>query len=251
MAKMTLLEIVQHTVDAISGNKVNGISDTPVAERVTKIAQEVYEQEMAYGDWPHQHFIGQLTGLGDTTMPTSMKIPDAVADVDEIRYKYTDDSGNEKRPVITHIEDPREFLDLVWSRTSSDSNVEEKNVVSDDTITVLVYNDRQPEYWTSFDDEYVVFDAYDASVSTTLASANSLVTGRKDTAWSTDGAYTPDMPAHMFPYYLSRCIVVASERITEEVASSDREAAQRGRTHIRFREGKTDVKPRKKNYGRK
>ena len=174
MAKMTLLQMVQEILEAIDENPVNDISDTPAASKVSKIVRQVYDQEFAYGDWPHLRYIGQLTGLGDVTKPTVLKIPDAVARLEEVRYKYTDDNGNLRHPVITHIEDPQEFLDLVMSRTSSDSEVETCIVPSVDTVSVLVYNDRQPKYWTTFDDEYIVMDAYDSTVEASLQGANTL-----------------------------------------------------------------------------
>ena len=251
MAKLTLLEIVQNVIEAIGANPVNDLNDTPTSRRITKFAKEVYEQERVYGQWPHLKFIGQLTGLGDTNQPTVMKIPDAVSDVDIVRYQYTDDNGNVRKPIITHIEDPQEFLELTLSRNSADSNVEVKNVPSEDTISIFVYNDREPKYWTTFDDDYIVMDAYDSSVEATLQGSKSVVTGLKETDWTVDKAFVPDLPSDMFPYYLSRVIVVSAERLTEEVAASDRQAEQRGRAYVRFEGGKTDVKYRKKKFGRR
>ena len=251
MAKRTLLEMVQSILSSMGSDEVNNIADTHQATRIVKIIREVYEQEAAYGDWPHLKFIGQLEGLGDSNQPTVMKIPTEVNYVDKIRYEEVDDAGNKSFPEICFYEDPQDFLDIVLERNTTDTNVEEKQVPSVDNVKVFVYNDRNPTICTTFDDEYLVFDAYDNTVGSTLIASKSLVNGKRETTWTDDNAFVPDLPSKMFPYLLSRATVVANERLAEKAAVSDRQAENRGRNYVRRNGGKTDVKHRKKKYGRK
>lgn len=252
MAKQTLLTMVQSVLDAIGENPVNDINDTSASRKVVKIIREVYDQEAVFGDWAHLRYLGQLTGLGDTAKRTVLRIPDNVDYVEELRYKYLDDNGDVKSPVITKIEDPREFLDIVLSRRSTATNITAVEVPSDETVTILAYNDRQPKYWTTFDDEYIILDAYDATVESTLQGVNTYVVGKRETPWTDDKDFIPDMPTEKFPFVLAQAVTVAAERLTDTVAASDRAAASRGRAYIRYKGGKTDgSQPRKKRFGRK
>ena len=251
MAKLTLLSMLQSILSSMKSDEVVDINDTHEATRVIKIIREVYEQEIAYGNWPHLKYLGQLTGLGDVTMPTAMKIPDNVSYVDKFRYELIDPSGRKSYPEITFIEDPQEFLELVLSRNTADANIEEAQVPSVDVVNIFVYNDRNPTCWTTFDGVHVVADAYDNTVSTTLTAGRSLVNGKRQTAWVDDKDFVLDLPSDMFPYILSRATVVANERLAEKAAGVDRQAEQRGRSYIRYTGGKTDVKNRKQKHGRK
>ena len=123
---------------------------------------------------------------------------------------------------------------------NTDSTIEEAVVPAVDTVNIFVYNDRNPTYWTSFDGVHVVCDAYDNTVSTTLTTGRTLVTGKRETAWDDTNEFVPDLPTEMFPYFLSRCTVVANERLADKAAGVDRQAEQRGRSHIRNKGDKTD-----------
>ncbi len=234
----------------MKSDEVQNVGDTHEATRVLKIIKEVYEQEIAYGDWDHLKFLGQITGLSDVTSPTALKIPDNVAYIEKFRYEKIVDS-RKAYPKITHIEDPQEFLDIVLSRDNTASEIEEVVVPAVDTVNIFVYNDRNPSYWTSFDGVHVVCDAYDNTVSTTLTTGRTLVTGKRETTWSATNSFVPDLPTEMFPYFLSRCTVVANERLADKAAGVDRQAEQRGRSRLRNNGDKTDERHKEKKHGRR
>lgn len=251
MAKMTLLQMVQETLLANKMDNVTDITETPDSVRVSKIIRQVYDQEFASGDWDHLKYIGRLEGLGDATKPTSLKIPDNVDYIDVVRYQYTDDNGDIRKPIIDYVADPQEFLEEVLSRRTTDTEVVTSQVPSEDVAEIFVYNDREPTFWTTFDGEHIVMDAYDSTVDSTLQGSKTLVTGKRETTWTEDNTFVPDMPSDMFPQFLSRCIVVAAEREADKPASVDRQAENRLRPRQRRSGGKTDVQHRKQNWGRK
>lgn len=77
----------------------------------------------------------------------------------------------------------KSFLDLSLSRDASADNISlcylDENEQGDLLFPMLVYNDRLPRYWSSYDDRTVVFDAYDQAVETTLQSNKTMCWGYK------------------------------------------------------------------------
>jgi len=96
---------------------------------------------------------------------------------------------------------PEDFMEVVDSRDSSKSNV---TVVTDPTgISINVMKDKAPEYFTSFDDENLVFDSYDSEVDTTLQNNKTQCHGKRSVAFTLSDSFTPDLPVQMFSYLLA------------------------------------------------
>jgi hypothetical protein len=96
---------------------------------------------------------------------------------------------------------PEDFMEVVDKRDSSKANV---TVVTDPTgISININNDKAPQYFTSFDDEYLVFDSYDSQVDTTLQSNKTQCHGKRSVAFSLLDTFTPDLPIQMFTYLLA------------------------------------------------
>lgn len=250
MAKITVLNIVQRVLEAIGHSPVQNVADTPSAKKVLRIAEEVFYQEQAYGDWPHNRFAGRLVSLGDTNRPTTLVIPEDITSLDEFKYQYVEGSGRIKFEELEQVADPRDFLDMVLARDSTESNVQVVKVPASEPVDIFVYNDRRPRFWTTFDDRYVVADSYNQEIETTLQGSKTVITGTREQRWSSLGDAYPPMPPAMFPYFLSRVTAVAAERLNEEAAASDREAEFRGRAYFRQQGRVTKQSPRKKKRGR-
>ncbi len=141
MAKLTKLEIVQRILGAIDSDEVNSISDTVESEQVALLVDAAYDLIIAEQPWPH---LRDFRNLEITTTSHLMKIPSGIATIDTLRY-------NKKH--IAYL-DPLNMKELLDGRDITLSNV--------DTNGAL--NDQEPTYWSSFDDEYIVFDSYDTSL---------------------------------------------------------------------------------------
>ena len=117
---------------------------------------------------------------------------------------------------------------MVLNRDSLDATVE--TVEGFDDSVLLIYNDRQPTYWTSFDDEYLVFDSYDRTVDTTLQESKIQAYGYVEPTFVIRDTFVPDLPAKAFPYYLStakaKCFSVLRGQINqkEELISRNQRA---------------------------
>jgi len=201
MAKMTLLEIVQDILSDMESDEVNSISDTVESLQVAQIVKSTYYNIIDGRDYPFLHELFQLDSSTSVTKPTHLGIPETIIDLDWIKYnkKKVTDTKNKYEKVT--YKTPEEFLNIVNGRDSSVSNI---LVVTDPTgIQLNILTDFAPTYYTSFDDETLVFDSYDSSIESTLQNSKTQCYGKRSVAFTLDDAFTPDLPVQMFTYLLN------------------------------------------------
>lgn len=196
MAKRILLDIVQNILSAMGSDEVNSISDTTEAEMVASIVKDAYYNLISSREFANNKVIFNLEGLGDTSNPTRMKIPENISKVEFIKYDRISSTGTVRQTTeITYL-DPRDFLQLIDGRDNTASTVTE--VVDSSGVLLNIITDTPPQYWTSFDDEYVVFDSYDSAEESTVQGSKTTCYGLVDPsftstepdAWVTSTVYT-------------------------------------------------------------
>jgi hypothetical protein len=201
MAKMTLIEIVQDILSDMDSDEVNSINDSVESLQVAQIVKSTYYNIIDGKDYPWLYELFQMNTSGTVTLPTHMRLPDTVIDLQWIKYntKKATDTKNKFTKIV--YKTPEEFLNILDQRDSTDSKVD---VITDTTgIKLNVYNDRGPAYFTSFDDDYLVFDAFDSAVETNLQNSKTQCYGKKSVAFTLSDTFTPDLPVQMFTYLLN------------------------------------------------
>jgi len=68
---------------------------------------------------------------------------------------------------------------------------------------LYIRNDKNPRYYTSFDDQYIICDSYDASVDTTLQTNKTRCWGTVTPTFSLTDDFVPDIDEVLFPYLLA------------------------------------------------
>lgn len=214
MAKMTLLEMVQDILSDMSSDNVNSIDDTEESTQVAQIIKTVFAEIISKDKWPHLRQMYQLTASGTSSRPTHMSIADDVQYIEWIKYnKKLLTADADKYEDVEYIE-PDDFINKLNSRVSTNSNV---TAITDDVsgISFLVVTDAHPTYWTSFDDENMVFDSYYSTLDTTLQGSKTQAYAYKEPAWSHVDTAIPDLPSKVFPYFLSECKSISFEDVKQ------------------------------------
>lgn len=213
MAKMTILDIVQDILSDMESDEVNSITDTVEAMEVAQIIKSTYYNLIDGRDWPHLYQFFQLNPSGAISRPTHMILPERVSEMSWVKYNHigSDSTVDAYRKVI--YKKPKEFMDILDNRSSTNPDIQ---VVTDPTgVKLNVYSDRAPTYWTSFDNEYIVFDSYDILYDTTLQTSKTQCYGKMDPAWTMSDTFVPDLPANAFSYLLndskSTCFMVLKQ----------------------------------------
>ncbi len=202
MAKMTLLQIVQSVLNDLESDAVTSITDTPESDIITSTAKDIFYQMVTNKIIPEHYELDQLTAAGSPAL-VFMQIPDVIAKIEWIKYN-----------IIKTGETRVNFVDIPYCAVSQfitrshrlDSTASNVVTATDPTssIDIFVEDDKAPEWWTSFDDEYIAFNSYDAAVDATgLVLAKTLVWARTIPAWTQTDAAVPDIDETVFPLFLA------------------------------------------------
>ena len=202
--RLTLLDMVQTILSAMTSDDVNHIGDTIESMQVATAIRTVYYSILDGKDWPHLFKLYQLESSEDINKPTHMRLPEAVIDIDTIKnVKY-----NAKRTlddIDRYIEvkflKPYDFLNLVDGRRGDASNV--KVVEDDSNIKFNIINNVAPHYYTCFDNTNLIFDSYNAEIEDTLQEIKTSVYGKVQPVWVMEDSFVPDLPPNAFSYLLA------------------------------------------------
>lgn len=249
MAKLTLLAMVQDILSDINSDEVNSINDTVESLQVAQIIKTTYFNIITEGDWPHLRQLDQLDATNAVT-PSHMKMPENVQSIEWIKYnKRTSTDTDDKYGDISFLY-PDDFLNIVLSRKDSDSDTTK---VTDITAGVDLYivNNKAPKYWTSFDDEYIVFDSYDSGVDSFLQNSKTTVMMWREPVFTITDTFVPDLPMKAFPYLLSESKSVSFERVAQEASGKEEQIATRQKRRMSQDKWRHNGGMRIKRFGRK
>lgn len=197
MPKYTLLEMVQKILSDMDAEPVNSIGETTESDQVASIIEDTFYAMFVNRLVPeHQSFI-KLTSLSDSSKPTHFRYPDNVNNVVKVWYDTSNDNSFEYRTV--EWMDPLEFIQMLDRVQSDYTSV--TDVAAGTNIRIR--NNKQPEYYTSFDDYNIVMDSYDSSVDNILATSKTRAHATTIPTFSISDSFVPDIDENLFPYLLA------------------------------------------------
>ena len=253
--KLTMLQIVQKTMEALNLDEVNSISDSPDAEQIAQVAQDSAYELLNQSEWPFSIRYEQLESIADSDRPNYLRIPDEVTRIDYVRYDNTDPANQDEAGVdLVEIDQitwlpPEQFLEMTLARNTQ---VDEISTITDfNGGRFHIYTDRGPSWWTSFDDEYIVFDAYDSDIESTLQGNKSQAHVKWIEDIVIDDDFQLDAPAHFFSTWLAETKATAFIYLKQEASPKDEQRARRGLSVLRRNASRTDNDDGKVKYGRR
>lgn len=236
MARKTLLDMTQNILSAMDSDEVNSIGDTVESLQVAEVIRETYEYITVGIDIPGRSGIIQLDASGDTALPNHMTVPSDVERVEWVRYNGS----------LIKYKTPLDFLEYVAGRGTGD----EVEVIE----MMNIYNDRDPLFFTSFDDDTLVFDAYDATEGSTLMQSKTLCWGQRSLAFEFEDDFIPALPLDMFPRLLAEAKAACFVNF-KQVSNATEERRARNQKVVnmnsRFKAGTVRPIDRLPDYGRK
>jgi len=244
--KTTLLELVQSILSDMDSEAVNSISDSVEAQQVASVIEDTYYNIISNRDIPELKRIITLTSLSDSTRPTHFKYPKNVKQLEEIRYNIAL-SGGVTYAVVPFI-DPLEFI----ARQSTDEDATAIIQVPDvDTSAVfLIRNDGMPSYYTSFDDEHIVFNSYDAGVEAIMQASKTMAYGTVYPTFSITDAFEPHLDDNMMPYLLAESKSVCFSLFKSGSDPKVEQAARRLKSYVQNDMFRTKQDNKRPHYGR-
>lgn len=198
--RMTLLELVTDILNDLDADPVDSYTDTTESQQVAQILKTTYFNIVDGRDWPHLFDLFQLTQTSTST-PTTLTIPNTINKIEWIKYDNARVTDTRTKYTEIRYRSPKDFMEMLNGRVSSATNVDTKTDASG--LSLLLYNDRPPSYYTSFTDDSIVMDAYDSAVETFIKTTKNQCYGKKyPSVTLSDGVYF-DLPTEMFSYLLA------------------------------------------------
>lgn len=247
MAKRTVLELVQDILREKGGDEVNSISDTIESSDVAGVLRQVFWEIVDEHSLPSTQELKALEGLGDTDLPNVMRIPEDDWNIKWIKYdNRIEVSGNHSYADISYMA-PYDFVSMVANNPSTDTT--NYQVVTINNIPLVINKTAGPQYWTSFDDEFIVFDSFNQDVDSTLQTSKVivLVESRPNLILADDTV--PDLPHNLENLlYIKTLNRVNKDNINPKLEDREHKMTIRSQRN-KWRQGKqTDTGP---DYGRK
>lgn len=228
MAKPTLLEIVQDILSDMSGDVVNSIDDTTESEQVAYIVRSTFNAMMANRNWPHTQRTISLIPSGDNLLPTHMTLSEPIKELISVYYNKQTLNTTQLKNDEVYWKEPDDFLRYTNVRNSDSAQT---LVINDPTgVKLLIDNNTHPRYFTSFDDNTLVFDSFDSNVDSTLQASKITARAYVTPTFVMQNTYVPDLPLEAFPALIEESKSKASFKLrsVNDVKAEQESVRQQG-----------------------
>ena len=222
--QITLLEAVKEYLDAVDGFAVDSIFETDEAQRAARICRRVFFRLFSTVDnLQNKGSFVTLEGGSSLSKIVYARLPFETQKVQNSRIEY------KKGSVYAPVEylDPHEFMELTRGRSAS---LPEAVTVQDyGGAEFVIWNNRHPQYFTSFDGKYIVFDSFDSTVSSTIVPAHARMYVTNDPIFDLDDDFLIPLPANLVPVFLDNFIDEAALLMRNEALPRTAQFARVGR----------------------
>lgn len=241
--------MTQEILTVMTSDEVNSITDSAEAEAVARIIISVFEDMVSNRNWPHLRQLIKLESLSDNNRPTHLKLPDGVKELVMVNYDRRT-ADNERLDYHKMIwKHPDEFLMYTNNRASTSENTMLVKDVSG--VQLMIYNNQYPKYFTSFDDEHLVFDSYDKEVDDTLqvSKFQTVAFVMPDSKFEDD--WIPDLPDEAFRALISEAKSKCQFHLQTVQDIKSEQEARRQNSWLARKAWKANGGVRYPNYGRR
>jgi len=226
----TLLEIVQLLLSSMDSDEVNSIDDTTESYQVALLLKSVYYDCATDLGLPEHELKFELNASGDVAKPTLMTVPSTVTKVHNIFYNTilatteSETTPNYQEVKYMPFDD---FLKMQQGLRLETSDVGTMTYASNGESFEMMYrSDKMPQWWTSFDDNTLLFDSYLSTEDTTLQKSKTMCQGMTYPTFTLEDSFVPDLDPTQFSYYINRAKVRAFAELKQ---AANQEAASEAR----------------------
>ena len=250
MPRLTLLEIVKDVLNDMDSDDINSIDDTIEATQVANIVRSCYYNMLSNRNWPHTQKLIQLEHSGSLSLPTHLQVPENLKELTFFKYeKHKTGDANELFMQDVRYKYPDDFLRYISGRTTSNPNVIQVTDVSGTKLLIL--NNAAPQFWTSFDDRYIVCDSYDATLDSTLKKSKTQALAYLDPEFFLVDDFVPDLPTEAFAALVEESKSTASFKIKQYADQKSEQQASKQHRWLSRKAWKAHGGVRYYSYGRK
>ena len=247
MAKRTILKLVQDLGEGIDSDEIDSLAETEEVVRIENILKQTVQEVLDRKTWEFmKDKVRQLDirEAGSSELNT-LTIP---ADVTHINcLKYRDD--NDKFFELRYLQ-ACEFIDMLQSRDATQPEITAIN--NADGVALNVDTTQAPQFWTSFDEETITFDAYNSTSGTGNLIADSVIIADVMPVTDfTDPNAVLNIPERMETLVFNEALVTCNYRLRQTADPRADRVARRQGISLRENEHKTKIDTQVRTYGRR
>jgi hypothetical protein len=227
MAK-TLLQLTQNILSAMDSDEVNSIYDTVEAVQVATIVLETLEAEFSNIDLPEFRSMKKLEALGDPAHPNYLRYGHAIDTIRWLRYRNERNHGMFQE---VHYLKPDDFFERLLNVTGTGAYTQK--VTDFSGVSYYITNNKAPTFYTSVDNNLLIFDSYDLEAEVTLQQTNSFVLSTKAVEeGQMDDDFVPSIPDHAFPLLLAESKATCFITLKQMASPKSEQIARRQRSRV-------------------
>ena len=238
--KSNLLQIVQSILSDMDSEDVNTISDTVEAQQVASVVEDTYFNIIAARDIPEHNKLIPLVSLASTARPTHFTYPARTKQLMRVDYNIGTASVPDYREIV-YVE-PLVFIDRM-------DETAKKVTTVDQSVELFVATDKDPSYYTSFNDNHIIMDAYDVSVEANLASNKTRAFCAIYPTFSQTDSFAIDLDQTLMPLLLAEAKSACMSLFKGGSDPKVEQAARRLKSYVQNDQYKTRLASRNQ-YGR-
>lgn len=252
MAKRTLLQLVQDLSASINGDEVDTLTESVEVMDIVTFLRLAFDEVISRRDWEflkNRPVTCSARSVGDAQI-NRLKIPTNVSRVNlTVKYRTPNDDTDSKFKTLKYLS-PLEFLEVVLAPNEPDTNV--SVITNTEGVEMLIYNDRAPTYYTSFDEEYLWFDSYDATEGAGVVAADTIIIADviPTMDWTEPTATLP-VPEQMEQLIFNEALLLCSFRLRQMPDPTAQIIASRQYAKMVSLEAKTTRDVTEIDYGRR
>lgn len=167
--KPTFLEMVQSILSDMDSENVNSTDDSIEAQQIKNVIFDTYYDLVHSRIIPEHNKLKSLGRISNTAGPTTFSLdyltPFDIQKIHSIRYNVNSDTTSPEWKELKYI-DILEFMELYSEDDNTVAAVLSDKTFEATNIRAWVRNDKQPDYYTLYNDDFVVLDSWDSSQST-------------------------------------------------------------------------------------
>ena len=238
--KSTLLQVVQSILSDMDSEDVNAIADSVEAQQVASVVEDTYFNIIAARSIPEHNKLIPLVSLSSTARPTHFTYPARTKQLMRVDYNIGTASVPDYREIV-YVE-PLVFMDRM-------DQTAKKVTTVDQSVELFVGNDKDPSYYTSFNDNHIIMDAYDASVEANLASNKTRAFCAIYPTFSQTDSFAIDLDQTLMPLLLAESKSACMSLFKGGSDPKVEQAARRLKSYVQNDQYKTRLASRNQ-YGR-
>lgn len=180
----------------MDSDEISSLDDTIEAQQVATIIKNCYFEMINNRNWPHLKKLIQLDAVNDLAKPNYLRLPNETKELLYVSYDAAKDGETALKYVPVRFLHADEFIRYTRTRNSDNANV---TTVEDFSGTsLLILNDKAPQFWTTFDDLHIVFDSWDKVKDDTLKQSRNQCAAYMEPTWQHTNDAIPDLPSEAF-----------------------------------------------------